>query len=203
MTLVAVDETQGDKPMKLAVLISGTGSNLEALLSALDRSELPGAEVVIVGADREAEGLQHASIRGIPTFTVPFRDYSSRALWGEALLEALRASEFDYLILSGLMRLLPKQVLDAYPNRIINTHPAYLPEFPGAHAVRDALAAGVTETGASVIEVAPGVDDGPILARERIPVLAGDTEEALHGRIKIVERRLLLQVLKDLQEKLK
>ena len=102
----------------------------------------------------------------------------------------------DLVVLSGLMRLLPASVVDAWAPHLINTHPAYLPEFPGAHGVRDALAAGVAETGASVIVVDNGVDSGPILAQERVPVLPGDTEHTLHERIKPVERRLLIEVVR-------
>ena len=101
----------------------------------------------------------------------------------------------DLVVLSGLMRLLPASLVDEWAPRLINTHPAHLPEFPGAHGVRDALAAGVDRTGASVIVVDSGVDTGPILAQERVPVLPGDDEHTLHDRIKPVERRLLIDVV--------
>lgn len=181
--------------LTVAVLISGTGSNLRALLDAARRPDFP-ARVVVVGADRDAAGLAHAAEFGIPSFTVRWSDYDSRAAWGEALAEQLRTHAPDLIVLSGLMRLLPPAVVAEYAPRIVNTHPAYLPEFPGAHGVRDALAAGVAETGASVIVVDDGVDSGPILAQERVPVLPGDTEETLHERIKPVERRLLIDVVR-------
>lgn len=181
--------------LTVAVLISGTGSNLRALLDAAADPEFP-ARIVVVGADREAEGFAHAEEYGIPTFMVPFARYATREEWGAELGDQLKVWQPDLVVLSGLMRLLPADLVDAWSPRIINTHPAYLPEFPGAHGVRDALAAGVVQTGASVIIVDNGVDSGPILAQERVPVLPGDDEHALHERIKPVERRLLIDVVR-------
>ncbi|WP_349426636.1 phosphoribosylglycinamide formyltransferase [Microbacterium sp. LWS13-1.2] len=181
--------------LTVAVLISGTGSNLRALLDAAAEPEFP-ARVVVVGADREAEGFAHAEEYGIPTFMVPFAQFASRQEWGAELGAQLAVWRPDLVVLSGLMRLLPADLVDAWSPRIINTHPAYLPEFPGAHGVRDALAADVAQTGASVIIVDNGVDSGPILAQERVPVLPGDDEHALHERIKPVERRLLIDVVR-------
>jgi len=185
--------------LKVVVLISGGGSNLRALLDRAGEEDFP-VRVVAVGADRDCAGLEHARARGIPCFVTEYCAYANREEWGEALAEELRRHSPDAVVLSGLMRLLPVEVLAEFAPRIINTHPAFLPEFPGAHAVRDALAAGVTETGASVIVVDDGVDTGPILARERVAVLPDDTEETLHERIKLVERRLLEEVLLDLAE---
>nr|WP_314842916.1 phosphoribosylglycinamide formyltransferase [uncultured Microbacterium sp.] len=181
--------------LTVAVLISGTGSNLRALLEAARHPDFP-ARVVVVGADREADGLAHAEEFGIPSFTVPWHEHESREAWGEELGRQLAVWTPDLVVLSGLMRLLPATLVADFSPRLINTHPAYLPEFPGAHGVRDALAAGVTETGASVIVVDDGVDTGPILAQERVPVLDGDTEHSLHERIKPVERRLLIDVVR-------
>lgn len=183
--------------LRVVVLISGGGSNLEAFLTECDSADYP-AHVVAVGADLEAEGLAHAEARGIPTFVVPFGAFPTRDAWGEELLRQIRVWEPDLVILSGFMRLLPAAVVDALSPTLLNTHPAFLPEFPGAHGVRDALAAGVEATGASVIIVDSGVDTGPILAQERIPVLPGDTETRLHDRIKPVERRLLADVVRRL-----
>lgn len=183
--------------LKLVVLISGGGSNLRALLEAAEDAEFP-ARVVAIGADREASGLVLGEEFGVPTFTVPFTAYPDRDAWGEALIEAVRRWEPDLVVLSGLMRLVPPAVVDAFSPQLINTHPAYLPEFPGAHGVRDALAAGVSQTGASLIVVDNSVDGGPIIAQERIPVLPGDTESSLHDRIKPVERRLLIQAVLDI-----
>ena len=181
--------------LNVAVLISGAGSNLRAFLEAAADADYP-AHVVAVGADRDAAGLQHAADFGIPSFSVPFRAFDSREAWGEELATQLRAWNPDLIVLSGLMRLLPEAVVNEFAPRIINTHPAYLPEFPGAHGVRDALAAGVTETGASVIVVDGGVDTGPIVAQERVTIEPGDTEDTLHDRIKPVERRLLIDVVR-------
>ncbi|WP_169580860.1 phosphoribosylglycinamide formyltransferase [Microbacterium thalassium] len=181
--------------LTVAVLISGTGSNLRALLDAASDPSYP-AEIVAVGADREAEGFAHAEEYGIPSFMVPWEQFGSREEWGEELGRQLGVWRPDLVVLSGLMRLLPASLVDEWSPRIINTHPAYLPEFPGAHGVRDALAAGAVQTGASVIIVDNGVDSGPILAQERVPVLPGDDEHTLHDRIKPVERRLLIDVVR-------
>ncbi len=183
--------------LKLVVLISGTGSNLRALLEASEDAEFP-ARVVAIGADREADGLLLGEEFGIPTFTVPFTAYPDRDEWGAALIEQVRQWGPDLVILSGLMRLVPPAVVDAFSPYLINTHPAYLPEFPGAHGVRDALAAGVDRTGASLIVVDNSVDGGPIIAQERVPVLPDDNESTLHDRIKPVERRLLIQAVLDI-----
>lgn len=183
--------------LRLVVLISGGGSNLRALLDASEDAEFP-ARVVAIGADLQADGLAHGEEYGIPTFVVPFSAFPTREAWGEELLAQVRQWDADLVILSGFMRLLPPAVVDALSPNLLNTHPAYLPEFPGAHGVRDALAAGVSETGASVIVVDAGVDTGPIVAQERVPVLPGDTESRLHDRIKLVERELLVQVVLDI-----
>jgi phosphoribosylglycinamide formyltransferase-1 len=183
--------------LRLVVLISGGGSNLRALLEASEDAEFP-ARVVAIGADRDADGLAHGEEYGIPTFVVPFGAFDTREEWGDELLAQVRQWDADLVILSGFMRLLPSGVVSALAPNLLNTHPAYLPEFPGAHGVRDALAAGVSETGASVIVVDDGVDTGPVVAQQRVPVLPGDTESRLHDRIKLVERELLVQVVLDI-----
>jgi len=183
--------------LSVVVLISGAGSNLQALLDECERADFP-VRVVAVGADRDADGLLYAEEYHVPSFTVPFSSYASREEWGDALLAQLAGWNPDVVVLSGLMRLLPPAVVRAWAPRILNTHPAFLPEFPGAHAVRDAIAAGAAETGASVIVVDEGVDSGPVLAQRRVPVLPGDTEGELHGRIKPVERELLAEVLRGI-----
>ena len=179
------------------VLISGGGSNLRSLLEASEDAEFP-ARVVAIGADRDADGLAHAEEYGIPSFSVVPSSFANRAAWGEALLDQLSPWKPDLVVLSGFMTLLPPGVVAELSPNLINTHPAYLPEFPGAHAVRDAVAAGVPQTGASVIVVDNGVDTGPIISQERIPVFVGDTEEQLHERIKTVERRLLTAAILDI-----
>ncbi len=181
--------------LTLAVLISGAGSNLRALLEATGDPDFP-ARVIVVGADRQADGFAHAEAFGIPTIMVPYSEHDTRESWGAELHAQLTVWNPDLIVLSGLMRLLPAALVEAWAPRIINTHPAYLPEFPGAHGVRDALAAGASQTGASVIVVDNGVDTGPILAQERVAVIDGDTEHSLHERIKPVERRLLIDVVR-------
>jgi phosphoribosylglycinamide formyltransferase-1 len=183
--------------LSLVVLISGGGSNLRALLDASQDAEFP-ARVVAVGADRDADGFIHAEEYGIPTFSVAMSNFPDRDAWAAELLAQVRSWNADLVVLSGFMKLLPPEFVAALSPNLINTHPSYLPEFPGAHAVRDALAAGVAQTGASVIVVDNGVDSGPIISQERVPVEPGDTEAALHERIKPVERRLLIQAILDI-----
>lgn len=185
--------------LSVVVLISGAGSNLLALLEATADADFP-ARIVAVGADRDADGLAHAENFGVPTFSVSWPNFPDRESWGAVLLEQVEEWQPDLVILSGFMRLLPSAVVKALSGRLINTHPAFLPEFPGAHGVRDALAAGVSQSGASIIVVENGVDSGPVLAQERVPILADDTEVLLHDRIKIVERRLLVQTVLDIAE---
>lgn len=183
--------------LSLVVLISGGGSNLRALLEVSEDAEFP-ARVVAVGADRDADGFAHAERFGIPTFSLALSSFPDRDAWGDAMLEQLAVWQPDLVILSGFMKLFPPRVVDALAPNLINTHPAYLPEFPGAHGVRDALASGASQTGASVIVVDNGVDTGPIVAQRRIPILPGDTEASLHERIKPVERELLIQAVLDI-----
>jgi phosphoribosylglycinamide formyltransferase-1 len=186
--------------LRLVVLISGGGSNLRALLEACEDAGFP-ARVVAIGADRDADGLAYAEEFGIPSFVVPYGAFETREAWGDELIEQLRQWDAGLVVLSGFMRLLPPRVVAAFAPALLNTHPAYLPEFPGAHAVRDAMAAGVTETGASVIVVDDGIDSGPIVAQQRIPVLPGDTEAHLHERIKVAERELLIETVRHVAEK--
>ncbi|MFO7689610.1 MAG: phosphoribosylglycinamide formyltransferase [Cryobacterium sp.] len=183
--------------LSLLVLISGGGSNLRSLLEASTDAAYP-ARVIAIGSDRDADGLELGEEFGIATFAVNYSAYPDRAAWGDALLEQIALWQPDLVVLSGLMRLLPPRVVTALSPNLINTHPAYLPEFPGAHGVRDALAAGVTQTGASIIVVDSGVDAGPIIAQERVAVEPGDSEASLHDRIKLVERRLLVQTVLDI-----
>jgi formyltetrahydrofolate-dependent phosphoribosylglycinamide formyltransferase len=182
---------------RVAVLLSGTGSLSAALLAATDDPAYP-AEVVAVGADRDAAGLEHARARGIPTFVCAVGDFPERADWDRALAAQLAAHDPGLVVSAGFMKIVGPAVLDAFAGRLINTHPALLPAFPGAHAVRDALAAGVPVTGATVHVVDAGVDTGPVLAQREIAVLPGDDEARLHERIKDVERELLVQTVAQL-----
>ena len=178
--------------LRLVVLVSGGGSNFSDLLRRTRAGRVP-AEVIAVGADRECGGIEIAQAAGIPTFVEPFAP--PRDAWSERIADRIAAFEPDVVVLSGFMRLLSPAAVARFEPAMLNTHPAFLPEFPGAHGVRDALAAGATETGASVIRVDSGVDTGPILAQRRVPVLPDDTEADLHERIKLVERELLADVL--------
>ena len=184
------------------VLISGGGSNLKALLTAAEQPDSP-FRIVAVAADNFCDGLRHAADHGVPSFVVSPKDHScSRAAWGEALAAGIREYGVDtangLVVSAGFMRILPPNFIAEFSPRLINTHPALLPNFPGAHAVRDALAAGATETGVTVHVIDEGVDTGPIIAQHAVSVLEGDSEEELHERIKTVERQLLVNVVKDI-----
>ena len=182
---------------RVAVLLSGTGSLCAALLSAADDPSYPAA-VVAVGADREAEGLEHARRRGIPTFVCTLREHPDRNSWDRTLADTLVAFGPDLVVSAGFMKIVGPVVLEAFGGRLINTHPALLPAFPGAHAVRDALAAGVDVTGTTVHLVDAGVDTGPVLAQREVAIRPGDDEASLHERIKDVERQLLVQTVAEL-----
>lgn len=185
--------------LKLVVLISGSGSNLRALLEACDSGSLP-ATVVAVGADNQAPGLAHAREFGVNTFVVEPSEYANREAWGQAFLAAIETYGPDLVVSAGLMRILPADVVRALSPRLINTHPALLPLFPGAHAVRDALAAGAKETGVTVHVIDEGVDTGPVIRQAKVQIEPGDTETELHERIKVVERQLLVDVIRDIAE---
>lgn len=181
------------------VLISGSGSNLRALLDATLDPTFP-IRVLAVGADNPCDGLEHAELFGIPTFVVSPTNFESREAWAEMLLENVNYFEPDLTVLAGFMRVLPANFVQALSPKLINTHPSLLPHFPGAHAVRDALAAGSTETGVTIHIVDEGVDTGPQLAQERLAILADETEHELHDRIKQIERKLLVGVVRDIAD---
>lgn len=177
---------------RVAVLVSGSGTLLQALLDAAD----PGYSIVAVISDRpEAGGLERARDVGVPTAVVDLADFGDRATWNVALGRAVDAFRPGLLVLAGFMKIVGEPVLTAYSGRMINSHPALLPAFPGPHAVRDALVHGVKVTGCSVIMVDAGTDTGPIIAQRAVDVLPGDTEETLHERIKVQERDLLVHVV--------
>jgi formyltetrahydrofolate-dependent phosphoribosylglycinamide formyltransferase len=182
---------------RVAVLLSGAGSLCAALLAAADDPAYP-ATVVAVGSDRDAAGLEQARRRGLPTFVCAVGEHRDRGAWDRALAAELAAFEPALVVSAGFMKLVGPAVLEAFGGRLINTHPALLPAFPGAHAVRDALAAGVTVTGATVHVVYAVVDTGPVLAQREVAVLPGDDEARLHERIKAVERELLVQTVAEL-----
>jgi phosphoribosylglycinamide formyltransferase-1 len=180
-------------PARLVVLASGTGSLLQSLLDAAV-GDYP-ARVVAVGVDRSCPAEQIAAAAGIPSYRVAVGDYPDRPAWDDAVADATGRHAPDLIVSAGFMKILGPVFLARFPGRVINTHPALLPAFPGAHAVPEALAYGVKVTGCTVHLVDAGVDTGPILAQRAVEVLDGDDEESLHERIKVVERRLLVEVL--------
>ncbi len=185
----------GGQITRLVVLISGSGTLLQALL---DASAGPDRRFAVAGvlSDRaDAYGLERARAAGVPTAVVAPADFPDRATWDVAVARAVDVFRPELVVSAGFMRLLGTPFLDRFGGRAINTHPALLPAFPGAHGVRDALAYGVKVTGASVILIDAGNDTGPVLAQEAVPVEDGDTEETLHERIKVVERRLLVEIV--------
>lgn len=185
--------------LNIVVLISGGGSNLRALIDAASEPGFP-ARIVAVGADGDAGGIAHAAAAGIPYFIVRPRDYADRGAWGEAFLAEIQRASPDLVVSAGLMRILPEGFVRALSPNLINTHPALLPLFPGAHAVRDALAAGATETGLTVHVIDEGVDTGPVIRQARVEIRPGESEAELHERIKQVERPLLIDVVRDIAE---
>jgi phosphoribosylglycinamide formyltransferase 1 len=186
--------------LSVVVLISGSGSNLRALLDATKNPLFP-ARVLAVGSDKPASGLHHADLFGVPTFVVVEKHFSNRDEWAEKLAENISHFNPDLIILAGFMKVLPQRFVSKFSPRIINVHPALLPSFPGAHAVRDALAAGARETGATVHIVDKGVDSGPVLAQQAVTILPADDEQSLHQRIKLIEHKLLVDTVRSLAVK--
>ena len=190
-----MSESAGRTRARLVVLVSGAGTNLQALLDACT-DEAYGADVVAVGADRAGvEALRRAERAGVPTFTHRVKDYPSRADWDLALTGSCLAAQPDLVVLAGFMKLVGPPFLDAFGGRLINTHPALLPAFPGMHGVRDALEHGVKLTGCTVFLVDAGMDTGPVVAQAAVPVLDDDDESSLHERVKVAERALLVETV--------
>ena len=178
---------------RLVVLVSGSGTNLQALLDACADSTF-GAHVVAVGADRAGiAGIARAAEHGIPTFVVAVSDYATRAAWDDALTAACAEHRPDLIVSAGFLKLVGPAFLERFGGRYVNTHNALLPSFPGIHGPRDALAYGVKVTGATLHFVDSGVDTGPIIAQVAVPVRDDDTEETLTERIKDAERRQLVE----------
>jgi formyltetrahydrofolate-dependent phosphoribosylglycinamide formyltransferase len=184
-----------DGPRRLVVLVSGDGTNLQAILDAADDPSY-GAEVVAVGADRDGiAALDRARARRIATFVLRVADFATRVEWDEAFAAAVAEHSPDLVISAGFMRLSGDAFLARFGGRYVNTHPALLPAFPGMHGARDALAYGVKVTGATVFVVDAGVDTGPIVAQVVVPVHDEDDESSLHERIKVEERQMLVDVV--------
>ncbi|MDI5965849.1 phosphoribosylglycinamide formyltransferase [Streptomyces sp. SL13] len=193
----AASRPPGSPGARLVVLVSGSGTNLQALLDAIAADpDGYGAHVVAVGADRDAiAGLERAERAGLPVFVCRVRDHGTRAAWDAALAEQVAAYRPDLVVSAGFMKILGPAFLARFGGRTVNTHPALLPSFPGTHGVRDALAYGARVTGCTVHFVDAGVDTGPIIAQGVVEIRDGDDESALHERIKDVERRLLVEVV--------
>lgn len=186
--------------LSVVVLISGSGSNLHALLKAADSPLFP-VRIVAVGADNPADGLAHAELFGVPTFVVSPSSFATREAWAEVLLENIKHFNPDLVMLAGFMRILPANFVGALSPNLINTHPSLLPDYPGAHAVRDALYAGAKQTGVTIHIVDEGVDTGPHIASATVEITSEDDEHSLHERIKTVERELLVQTVRDIADK--
>jgi phosphoribosylglycinamide formyltransferase-1 len=180
---------------RLVVLVSGTGTLLGALLDACADPEYA-ATVVAVGADRSGiEGLARAERAGLPTFVHRVGDYSDRESWDAALADAVAAHAPDLVVCAGFMKLLGKTFLDRFPGRVVNTHPALLPAFPGMQGAQEAIEYGVKLAGCTLFLVDAGVDTGPILAQRAVEVRAGDDVKSLHERIKVAERAMLVDTV--------
>lgn len=182
-------------PARLIVLASGAGTTLQALLDACADASF-GAQVVGVGTDRPSiAALDRAKAAGVPAFTLRVADFTDRVAWDAAFTEAVADYHPDLIVSAGFMKLAGEAFLGRFAGRYVNTHPALLPAFPGMHGARDALAHGVKVTGCTLFVVDQGVDTGPIIAQCAVPVLNDDDEDALHERIKVVERALLVDVV--------
>lgn len=185
--------------LSVVTLISGTGSNLLALLKACDNPLYP-AKMLAVGSDIAAEGLFHAEQFGVPSFVVEPKRFESKDAWAEVLASNIRHLNPDLIVLAGFMRILPKSFVDEFYPRVINLHPSLLPKFPGAHAVRDAIAAGESVTGCTLHVVDAGVDTGPIIDSRQLAIDKGDSESSLHEKIKDEEKKMLVEAVRAIAE---
>lgn len=185
--------------LSVVTLISGTGSNLLALLKACDNPLYP-AKMLAVGSDTAAEGLFHAEQFGVPSFVVEPKRFESKDAWAEVLASNIRHLNPDLIVLAGFMRILPKSFVDEFYPRVINLHPSLLPKFPGAHAVRDAITAGESVTGCTLHVVDAGVDTGPIIDSRQLAIDKGDSESSLHEKIKNEEKKMLVEAVRAIAE---
>lgn len=186
------------KKHRVAVLISGNGSNLQALIDACAVADYPAQIVLVISNKAEAYGLLRAKNSAIPAYVVNHNDYDSREEFDIAMNVLLKRYDVEFVCLAGFMRILSAGFVGAWQGRMLNIHPSLLPDFKGGHAVRDALAAGVEETGCSVHLVTEEMDAGEVIAQARVPILKGDTEEKLHQRIHEQEHSLYPKALKIL-----
>ena len=183
--------------LSVVVLISGSGSNLLALLKAAENPLYP-VKVVAVGSDKDAPGLEHAELFEVDTFIVEPSRFQDKEQWAKTLLSNVLHHQPDLVVLAGFMKILPESFVKALEGKLINTHPSLLPEFKGAHAVRDALQAGAKQTGVTIHYVDAGVDTGPIIVQQELSINEGETESELHERIKVIERALLVETIEKL-----
>ncbi len=185
--------------LSIVTLISGSGSNLLSLLKACDNPLYP-ATVLAVGSDKDAAGLMHAEEFGVSTFVVEPDKFDSRQDWAEVLASNINHLKPDLIVLAGFMKILPGLFIDRFSPKIINLHPSLLPNFPGAHAVRDALKSGEKVTGCSVHVVDAGVDTGPVIESRQVEIHPDDDEQSLHERIKVQEQMMLVGVVRNIAE---
>lgn len=183
--------------LSVVVLISGSGSNLLALLKAAENPLYP-VKVVAVGSDKDAPGLEHAELFEVDTFIVEPSRFQDKEQWAKSLLSNVLHHQPDLVVLAGFMKILPESFVKALEGKLINTHPSLLPEFKGAHAVRDALQAGAKKTGVTIHYVDAGVDTGPIIVQQELSINEGESESELHERIKVIERALLVETIEKL-----
>jgi phosphoribosylglycinamide formyltransferase-1 len=186
-------------PVRLIILASGSGSTLQAIIDALAIATPETFPAIVVAAGTDRPGclaMKRAADAGIETFEVALADHLDRSSWNAALAAALAAHQPDLVVLAGFMRVIAGATVQRFP--MVNTHPSLLPSFPGAHAVKDALAHGVTVTGVTVHRVDAGLDSGPILAQVAVPVLPGDTEATLQARVQVAEKPLFIDTIRQL-----
>ena len=186
--------------ISVVVLISGSGSNLISLLQKSENPLYP-AKIVAVGSDKDAPGLEHAELYEVDTFVVNPERFTSKEKWAETLLANVLHHQPDLVVLAGFMKILPANFVAALKGKLINIHPSLLPEFKGAHGVRDALAAGAAKTGVTIHYVDEGVDTGEIIVQSEVMIEQGDTEHALHERIKKIEHELLASTIEQIAYK--
>lgn len=190
-----------DKPLKIAVMISGTGSNLVAIAEAIQRGELNAEIVSVVASNPKAKGIMKAQAMGLPVIVFTPANYREDPILVEKKLsESFRNAEVEYIILAGYMRKVTPQLLFDFPNRVINLHPALLPKHPGAHAIQEAFEAGERETGITIHVCNAEYDQGPIIYQRTVPVLEGDTLETLEARIHEAEHEAYPYVIQKLAE---
>ncbi len=178
------------EPLALGVLLSGSGTNLQALIDAIGARRLDARIAVVVSNVPDALGIERARRHDLTTISLPHRDAPSREAYDARLVEVLRTHQVELVVLAGFMRLVTPVLLAAFPQRVLNVHPALLPAFPGLHAERQALAHGARITGVTVHFVDEETDHGPILAQAAVPILPDDTEQTLHARVQCQEHRL-------------